>query len=76
MRMMLHVHDLYWTSMSISQLIEVHYVRADIPDPFLEPELYFLPTTLMQTKFMWWSTTCRNDMLKGFPLPYFTYYKA
>src|SRR5262249_10307640 len=39
-RSMTHVHDLYWTTKTIPQLIRENYIRADIPDPLLEPELY------------------------------------
>src|SRR3954462_10042106 len=73
MRMMLHIHDLYWTSMSISQLIQDNYIRADMPDPIQEPELFHLVNRYQRH-------TCRPHLCggpapsgmvcrKGFPFP-------
>jgi hypothetical protein len=41
-RQMLHVHDLLWTTSTITMLIAINFIRADIPDPENESELYEL----------------------------------
>src|SRR5581483_528598 len=35
-----HTHGVYWTSKSIQQMIEENLIRADLPNPLTEPELY------------------------------------
>lgn len=35
-----HLHVAYWGSVSILDLIEMNYIRADMPNPILEPELW------------------------------------
>src|SRR5579859_744611 len=42
LRQAIHTHMLLWVEKSISEMIRDNYVRADIPDPKREPELYEL----------------------------------
>jgi DNA replication protein DnaC len=42
LRQAIHSHMLLWVEKSIPDLIKENYVRADIPDPHKEPELYEL----------------------------------
>lgn len=35
-----HTHGVYWVSKSIEQMINENLIRADLPDPNTEPELY------------------------------------
>ena len=42
LRQAIHSHMLFWTEKSIAELIEERYIRAEIPDPILEPELHSL----------------------------------
>src|SRR5436305_6569541 len=38
----IHTHSLLWTLRTIDELIAEDYIRADLPDPILEPELHRL----------------------------------
>lgn len=38
----IHTHSLLWTESSVESLIQQNYIRADLPDQILEPELYEL----------------------------------
>jgi len=38
----IHTHSLLWTEFSINELIKLNYIRADLPHPLMEPELYKL----------------------------------
>src|SRR5687768_13176885 len=38
----IHTHGFAYTEKSISELISQNTIRADMPDPMLEPELYHL----------------------------------
>jgi len=38
----IHSHWLMWTQKGIEQMIQEDWIRADIPDPNLEPMLYYL----------------------------------
>jgi len=69
----IHSHNLLWTEKPVDKLIEASFVRADIPDPDLEPRLHELVM-----KFQIHS--CREDLCggpqaptgqcrKGFPAP-------
>ena len=75
LRQAIHSHMLMWTSKSIPQLINENYIRADMPDPILEPELYHLVKSHQMH-------TCRPELCgrsmtdadlpscrKGFPYP-------
>jgi PIF1-like helicase/Helitron helicase-like domain at N-terminus len=42
LRQAIHSHMLMWTSKSIQQMIAENFIRADLPDPILEPELHRL----------------------------------
>ena len=42
LRQAIHSHMLFWTQKSIPEMIARNYIRADVPDPDLEPELYEL----------------------------------
>ena len=42
LRQTIHTHMLLWVQKSIPDMIRDNYVRADIPDSALEPELYEL----------------------------------
>lgn len=35
-----HLYAAYWRSVSVSELIEKNFIRTDMPDPILEPELW------------------------------------
>ena len=75
-----HTHTILWVEKSITQMIEENLIRADLPDPNLEPELYQLVLTHQ-------IHTCRSGKCGGpappgqvckkkFPRPYspITYY--
>src|SRR6516162_7600642 len=38
----IHTHSLLWTQRTIDELIAKDFIRADLPDPTLEPELHEL----------------------------------
>jgi hypothetical protein len=38
----IHSHIMLWVSKTIPQMINEKFIRADIPDPNIEPELYHL----------------------------------
>src|SRR2546430_12892168 len=42
LRAAIHTHSLLWTQRTIDELIAEDYIRADLPDPILEPELHTL----------------------------------
>ncbi len=41
----IHTHGVAWVEKSISELISSNIIRADLPDPITEPELYNLVKT-------------------------------
>ena len=42
LRQAIHSHMLLWVEKNIADLIKEDYIRADLPDPWKEPELYEL----------------------------------
>ena len=42
LRAAIHTHNLLWTSEPIDALIAIDFIRADLPDPAMEPELHRL----------------------------------
>ena len=40
LRQVIHSHMLLWVESSIPELIQKNYIRADVPDPALEPDLH------------------------------------
>ena len=38
----IHSHIMLWVSKTIPQIINKKFIRADILDPNIEPELYYL----------------------------------
>lgn len=38
----IHTHSLLWSEKSQQELIQLDFIRADVPDPITEPELYRL----------------------------------
>jgi hypothetical protein len=67
-----HAHCAYWATKSISELIALHYIRADMPDQTLEPELWAAVNKHQIHKCM--PHLCQGPVLdgqckKGFPAP-------
>ena len=60
LRQAIHTHMLLWVEKGIPELIQENFVRADVPDPHSEPELYEL---VMQHQIH----TCKPHLCGGTP---------
>jgi hypothetical protein len=68
----IHTHSFTYTERKTSELISLNIIRADIPNPYIEPELYRLVTTFQVHRCDY---RCRPQgpshelCSKGFPQP-------
>jgi len=69
----IHTHGFAYTELNTPELIAANTIRADVPDPILEPELYLLVTTYQVHQCH--PERCGSPKLnnepckKGFPCP-------
>jgi Helitron helicase-like domain at N-terminus len=76
LRQAIHTHMLLWIERSMPELIQNNYIRADIPDPIKEKELYDLVITHQIHTYQLHlcgkppgHNNVNNPCVKGFPQP-------